>query len=117
MSVIVGEIATEQDPRSHKPEVVRGHKTHMDLFRLAVVAGQREGEREDAREALEFVFGGFAQIDKVSVGKGKVLDAAIAHVGGDDDELIGIFVREGAQEHGVGNAEDGSACADTQRNG
>ncbi len=117
LSIIVDEIATEQDPRAHKPEVVRRHEAHVDLFRHAVFAGQREGKREDASKALEFVFSGFAQIDKVRVGKGKVLNAAIAHVGGNDDELIGILVRERTHEDGICDAEDGGACANAQRDG
>ena len=92
MAVLVGEITTKRDPGPYKLEVVRRHEAHVDLLRHAVIVGQREGERVDAREALEFVLRGFAQIDKICVGKGEVLDAAIAHVRGDDDELIGILI-------------------------
>lgn len=98
----------------YKLEIVRRHEAHMDLFRNAVVAGQGVGEREDTCEPLEFVLRRFAQIDKICVGKGKVLDAAIAHVGRDDDELIGILIRKCTQQHGIGDTEDGRARADAQ---
>jgi hypothetical protein len=57
------------------------------------------------------------QIDKIRVGKGEVLNAAIAHVGGDHDELLGILIWKRAQQHGIGDAEDGGARAYTQGNG
>jgi hypothetical protein len=117
LAVIVGEIATEQDPRAYKPEVVRGYKAYVDLFGHAVFAGQCERKCEDACEALEFVFGGFTEIDKIGVGKGEVFDAAIAHIGGDDNELVGILIRKGTEQYRIGDAEDGRARTDAQGDG
>src|SRR6267143_4620479 len=117
LAVLVGEITTERDLRSYKLEVVRRHEAHVYLFRHAVIAGQREGERVHAREALEFVLRRFAQIDKICVGKGEVLDAAIVQVGRNDDELIGILIWKWTQQHGIGDTEDGGACADAPGNG
>ena len=117
MAVVVGEIASKCDPRPYKPEVVRRHDARVDSFRHAILAGQRYGESEDASEALEFVLRPFAKIDKICVGKGKVLDAAIAHIGGNNDELIGVLVRKRTQQHGIGDAEDGGAGADAQGDG
>jgi len=116
LTVVIGEIAAEGNLSAYESQVVRRHKAHVDLFRSAVLAGQREGKREDAPEALEFVLRRFAQIDKIRIGKGKVLDAAIAHVRGNNDELIGVFVRERAQQHGIGDAKDGGARAYAQGN-
>ena len=116
LAIVIGEIAADGDIRADELEMFK-NDAHVDAFRRAVVAGQREGKREDSGEALEFVLGRFAQVDEVCVGKGEVLDAAIAHVGGDDDELIGVFIRKRAQQDGIGDAEDGGARADAQGNG
>jgi hypothetical protein len=117
LAVFVGEIASEDNPGADKLEVVRGDDAHVDLLGHAVLAGQCEGEREDAGEALKFVLGRFAQVNEICVGKGEVLDTATAHVSGENDELVGIFVRERAQEDSVGDAEDGSAGADAEGDG
>ena len=57
------------------------------------------------------------KIEKIGVGKRKVLDVALAHIGEREDELVRILVREAAQENGVGHAEDRGAGADSESDG
>jgi hypothetical protein len=66
---------------------------------------------------LEFALSCCAQIYKICVGKGEVPNAAIVHVGGDDDELIGIFVGKRTQQDSISNTKDRGARADAQSDG
>src|SRR5260370_31415681 len=119
--IIIDKIAAQHNPGAHKLEVVRGHDAQVRLFGHAVLTCERYGKCENACQALEFALARFAQINEICVRKGEVLDTAISHVAGDNDQLIGLLVRQGTEQPSVGHTENGPtppyAQGDCQSNG
>jgi hypothetical protein len=116
-AIIIDKIAAQHNPGTHKLEVVRGHDAQVRLFGHAVLTCERYGKCENACQALEFALGRFAQINEICVRKGEALDTAISQVAGDNDQLIGLLVRQGTEQHSVGDTKNGRTRAYAQGDG
>ena len=86
-----------------------------DLFGAAVVAGHEGAEAGDAAQVLEDGGAPAAKVEEIGVGIEQVPDAGAAVFPEDQRQPVRVFVRKGAEQHGVGDAEDRGAGADSDR--
>ncbi len=113
-AVIVIEIAPQNDPRPEHAKRIGRDVGERDILGRAIVVRQNAAERLNAGGVLDRLRGVAFQIEKVRGGPEVVVDVALDQIGACVDQPRGIFVRQRAEKHGVGHAEDGGACADAQ---
>ena len=85
------------------------------LLGASVFLGDDQSASEDAGHIREIGLGTVAQVDVVGIGKGEIVDVALAKVHAGDNEFAGIVIRKRLEQDRVGDAKDGGAGADTER--
>ena len=116
-SILRIEVATQNDFAAHHVEEVCGRNGDADLFGCSVFLGDSGAASEDAGHVREIRLCAVAQVDVVRIGEGQIVDVALAQVHAGDDQLAGIAIRERLEQDRIGDAEDGGAGADAERDG
>src|SRR3979490_885961 len=87
--------AAEDGSGAHHAEEVGADVAEEDQVRRAVFPRHGAASGGDGGDFLKDGGGAVAEIEKIGIGEEEVFDAALAHVGGSEDEAVRPLVRKG----------------------